>query len=241
VLRWRQSRPWLAGLLLGLLTLKPQLGLFFPIMLLAARDWRVIGGAALSTAALVGMTILIWGIAPWAAYLTQGIAVQSTVLSDPGNTVAAVMPTFFINLRSAGLAVQTATWLQAGMSAIAAGLIIWRFRTRPAADDWNANALFLTAAASGTAYLMTYDTLAMTTAVLFACLAGGLGRWLTFGIYFLTLIQIVLGPEGIPGAALLPIAAMFYLAKLASGVDRERRQKHTAEGSVSGAESYASN
>lgn len=217
VLRWRQARPWLAGLLLGLLTLKPQLGLFFPIMLLAARDWRVIGGAVVSAAGIAGITILIWGIAPWSAYLTEGIATQSRVLSDPETIAAPFMPTLFVNLRSAGVPVDPASWVQAAMSAIAAGVIIWRFRTRPSADDVNANALFLAAAASGSAYLMAYDTLAMTTAILLSSLAGGVGRWLTFGIYFLVLIQIVLGSLGIPGAALLPIIAMFTLAKRGPG------------------------
>ena len=40
VLRWRHARPVAAGALLGLLTIKPQLGLFFPILLLAERNWR---------------------------------------------------------------------------------------------------------------------------------------------------------------------------------------------------------
>jgi hypothetical protein len=39
------TRPLAAGLLLGCLVLKPQLGLLLPIALLAARQWRAIAGA----------------------------------------------------------------------------------------------------------------------------------------------------------------------------------------------------
>ncbi len=213
-LRWRQARPWAAGALLGLLTVKPQLGLFFPVLLLAARDWKVIGGALASTAALVGTSIALWGVAPWKAYLTIGIETQSAVLSDPLATVAPFMPTIFMNLRSGGVDNHVAGLVQTLVAAGAAGLIAWRFWRRPPATD--ANALFLCAAAAGTAYMLSYDTLAMTAAVVLASPPGKTGRWLMLGIYFLFLIQILFGNVGMPGPALLPLAMAVYLAKQAA-------------------------
>ncbi|MEO7635609.1 MAG: glycosyltransferase family 87 protein [Sphingomicrobium sp.] len=216
VLRWRQAKPWTAGALLGLLTIKPQLGLFFPFMLLAARDWRVIGGALVSAAAVIATTIALWGVAPWKAYLTIGIATQSAVLSDPLATIAPFMPTIFMNLRSAGVGVDVASAIQGMMAVGAAGLIVWRFWRQPPASDTNANALFLCAAASGTAYMLSYDTLAMTAAVVLASPPGKTGRWLMFGVYFLFLLQIPFGNVGFPGPALIPLAMAIYLAKQAA-------------------------
>ena len=216
VLRWRQARPWAAGALLGLLTIKPQLGLFFPILLLAARDWRVIGGAVVSTAVIIGASILLWGIEPWLAYLGKGIATQSRVLSDPAAIAAPFMPTMFMNLRSAGVPVDAATWAQVAAALTAAALIAWRFAKRPDAGDRRANALFLAAAVFGTPYMLSYDTLALTAATLLASPAGRAGRLLTLGIYFLTLLQLALGGIGVPGAALLPLAAALYFAKQAA-------------------------
>jgi hypothetical protein len=76
--------------------------------------------------------------------------------------------------------------------------------------------LFLAASACGTAYMLSYDTLALTAAMLLALPPGRVGRWLTFGIYFLTLLQILFGTPRIPGPALLLVAAMAYFAKQAA-------------------------
>ena len=51
-LRLRVRRPVLAGLLFGLLTFKPQLGLMVPVALVAARDWRTIGATCATVAVL---------------------------------------------------------------------------------------------------------------------------------------------------------------------------------------------
>jgi arabinofuranan 3-O-arabinosyltransferase len=216
VLRLRQSRAWLAGALLGLLTLKPQLGLFFPVMLLAARDWRVIGGAIASAATIAAATAIAWGVEPWLAYWSLGMPTQSRVLSDAQVLGGPFMPTVFMNLRSAGVAAAVAGWAQAAAALVAAALIAWRFRKQPSADDWSANALFLAAALFGTPYLMSYDTLPLTAAVLLALPAGRTGRLLVLATYFLTLLQLVFGGLHLPGPALIPLALALYLAKQAA-------------------------
>ena len=213
VLRWRTARPLAAGALLGLLTLKPQLGLFFPLMLLAARDWRVIGTAALSTACVVGLSIAIWGTAPWLAYLHEGLATQSRVLSDPEVLAGPFMPTVFMNLRSAGIPVDWAKLVQGAATLTAAGFVILRFAKQPPADDWNSNALFLAAGILGTPYLLSYDTLPLTAAAILAMPAGQRGRILLLAIYFLTLLQMALGDAGLPGPALVPLLALLYFWK----------------------------
>ncbi|MCL6678066.1 DUF2029 domain-containing protein [Sphingomonas sp. RG327] len=216
VLRLRQSRPWLAGALLGLLTLKPQLGLFFPVMLIAARDWRVIGGAIASAAGIVVATAMLWGVEPWLAYWTLGMPTQSRVLSDPQVLGGPFMPTVFMNLRSAGVATSVAGWAQAAAALVAVAMIAWRFRSRPSAADWSANALFLAAGVFGTPYLMSYDTLPLTAAALLALPTGRTGRLLVLATYFLTLLQLVCGGLHLPGPALIPLALALYLAKQAA-------------------------
>ena len=213
VLRWRHARPWAAGVLLGLLTLKPQLGLLFPIMLIACRDWRVIAGAAVSALAIASATAVIWGPEVWTAYLTQGVATQSLVLTDPEVLAGPFMPTVLMNLRGAGVSVDAASIVQSVASLFAAGLIFWRFWRRPPADDWNANAIFLAAALFGTPYLLSYDTLPLTAAVLLTLPMGNVGRWLTFAVWALPLLQLFFGNAGIPGPALIPLAAALYLLK----------------------------
>src|SRR5205085_11486975 len=48
-----ERRPFLAGLVLGCLILKPQLALLLPVATIAARQWRTIAGAILSSVAVM--------------------------------------------------------------------------------------------------------------------------------------------------------------------------------------------
>jgi hypothetical protein len=60
-----ETNPWLAGAILGLMVMKPQLALLLPVAMLAGREWRVIGGAMLSTSALLLIGLLLFG---WKSY-----------------------------------------------------------------------------------------------------------------------------------------------------------------------------
>src|SRR5437899_8419260 len=61
-------RPWLAGLLIGLLAYKPQFGVLIPIALLAGQRWNTIGAAALTGGALVALSFAMLGGAVWHAF-----------------------------------------------------------------------------------------------------------------------------------------------------------------------------
>lgn len=215
VLRWRHARPVAAGALLGLLTIKPQLGLFFPLLLIAERNWRAIAAAALVTGLIVVLTSIIWGAATWAAYVDLGVPTQSRVLSDPDVLGAPFMPTVFMNLRTVGISVQIAFAAQAAAALLAAGTILWAF-ARARMSEAEGAALFLAAALFGTPYLLSYDTLALAAAVLLAAPRGTTGRWLTLAAWLLTLLQLAAGSAGLPGPALIAAAVAFYLVKQAA-------------------------
>ena len=215
VLRWRHARPVAAGALLGLLTIKPQLGLFFPLLLLAERNWRAIAAAALVAGMIVGVTALIWGPEAWRAYVELGMPTQSRVLSDPDKLVEPFMPTIFMNMRTIGASVGAAYVVQAVAAVVAGAIILWGF-AKPRFGAASGALLFLTASAAGTPYLMSYDTLALGVAALFAAQAGAIGRWPLYGLYFLTLLQLVFGNLHLPGPALIPLAVALYLAKAAA-------------------------
>jgi arabinofuranan 3-O-arabinosyltransferase len=213
VLRWRETRPHLAGVILGLLTLKPQLGVFFPILLLATRSWKMILAAAVTAVALAALTSLIWGTDVWLAYFSQGIANQTLVLTDPKNLSELHMATPFINARSAGLPIGAAGAIQAVASLLAVGLVWTTFSRRPPADDLRANAIFLACVAFGTPYMMSYDTLPLVVAMLLLMPTGNVGRLLTLLAWGLQLLQFAFGLFHLPGPALVPIVIALYLAK----------------------------
>ncbi len=61
-------RPVLAGICLGLLSYKPQYGLLFPLVLIAAAQWRVFFGAGVTVVALAFVSWLAFGTESWQAF-----------------------------------------------------------------------------------------------------------------------------------------------------------------------------
>jgi len=64
-------RPWIAGVLFGLLIYKPQFGLMIPLALLASGRWRTIVAAAATMALLVLTTLLVFGPEIWGAFVAS--------------------------------------------------------------------------------------------------------------------------------------------------------------------------
>lgn len=61
-------RPVLAGVCLGLLTYKPQYGLLFPVVLIAAGQWRVFISATVTAVVLALASALALGLESWLAF-----------------------------------------------------------------------------------------------------------------------------------------------------------------------------
>lgn len=64
----RAHRKWWAGVAFGALAIKPQLGVAVAVVMLARREWRVIGGAIAAIGAQWGMSALAFGTGPLIAY-----------------------------------------------------------------------------------------------------------------------------------------------------------------------------
>jgi len=56
-----EKRPLMAGCVLGLLVIKPQLALLLPFALLAGKEWKAIAGAAFTSLALLAAALLLFG------------------------------------------------------------------------------------------------------------------------------------------------------------------------------------
>jgi glycosyl transferase family 87 len=65
----RAGRPFIAGLAIGMLAYKPPLGLAFAFVFVCAREWRIVGGAALAAAMQIGVGLAYWGPAILRHYL----------------------------------------------------------------------------------------------------------------------------------------------------------------------------
>jgi alpha-1,2-mannosyltransferase len=72
---WLDRRPELAGICLGCLAYKPQLGIVVPLALAVARRWRVFAVASLTVLVLTVIVTLVFGVDIWPPFLANmGVA-----------------------------------------------------------------------------------------------------------------------------------------------------------------------
>lgn len=127
-------RPFSAGLLLGLLTVKPQLAPLVALALLAGRCWRALGGFVVSAVLLAALATALFGVDAWRAFLDNA-AFAVRVLELPGELPWVRMPTVQVAAMLLGAPLPVARGLQAVVGAIAAGVLcaIWARRSPIAA------------------------------------------------------------------------------------------------------------
>ncbi len=210
---WLDRRPVLAGVLIGLVTIKPQLGLMIPVMLIASRRWIVFTSASATALLLAGLTTALFGWQAWLDYIRLGLPTQNLVLFDPSVRAAPFMPTIFMNAHAIGASYELAMAIQLCFTLAAIGAVHWAFRFHSKADPLLLMGLFFACMVFGAPYLLVYDTLALTVAAVALLAAGrldGVGRRLMQLVYWLPLIQMVLGTWYVPGAALIAPAFAFY-------------------------------
>lgn len=217
---WLDSRPLRAGLLLGLLTLKPQLGLLLPLILVVSGRWRVFVAAAATGTGLALLSAMFFGVESWMRFIAIGLPVQNIVLDDAGRIATPFFPTIFMNLHGAGLGYAAAMAAQAVFALAAAAAIGWAFRARRNADPRLLFALFAGCTVAALPYLLIYDTLPMTVAALMLLRAGTLdpqGRMLARLVYWLPLLQIGMGQWHLPGPALIAVLFATHLVLVLRG------------------------
>ena len=221
------KRPFVAGLLLGLLVVKPQLGLVLPLALLAGREWRALAGAACSAAGLVLLGVLVFGLAPWQAWLGNAGLIAS--IASEGLAGWHRMASVYGALRLAGLG-SGAAWAIHGLVALAAAgtaCLVWY---RKAGLEARAAAL-AAATALASPYLFVYDMLILVVPFLWLI---GRGRHrpllgLVWAILFLALVQVA-GWSG--GPNLMPLAAIVLLGLILV----ETRQPRDSDPNISASE-----
>jgi hypothetical protein len=119
------KRPWLSGFVLGLLILKPQLGLALPFVLVAGREWRAFGGAAAGAGGLLLAGAALFGIQPYLDWFSQAPLYASIVTE--GLTRWGEMASVYASSRLAGFehATGLALHLAIAVAAIGTACAVW--------------------------------------------------------------------------------------------------------------------
>lgn len=163
-LGFMRGRPVLSGVCLGLLTYKPQFGLLFPLVLVAARQWTVFWTAAVVGTAVALASWAAFGTGAWQAFF-EWLPVTSQAVLSEGRADLGRQQSIFAAVRVFGGTEALAWTIQVAAAAAIAGIlcVLWRSR---APFELKAAAL-----AAGTLlaapYVYLYDVVVLAIAAAF--------------------------------------------------------------------------
>jgi len=211
------KRPLVAGVLIGLLTVKPQLGLLFPFALIASGCWRVFLWAAVTALLLIAASVALGGEVSWHDYIVKALPLQREVLADSAGTAMPYHPTVFMNLRGV-LGNKVGEAIQLAFAVAAVGTVAVAFRYRWDADPRLLRALFLACTVCASPYMGAYDLLPLTFAAVALLAAGQLdatGRRLAQLVFWTPALQLLFGNLQLPGPGFIaPAFAAYLMLKL---------------------------
>jgi hypothetical protein len=203
-----EEYPALSGLLLGLLTYKPQLGLLFPVALAFGGYWRTFTWACVGTVLWTALSGVVFGFDSLFAF------VQS--LSVVGHRVLQTNPDYLPNLQSIyGVArffgiPERMAWMAQAMSIAASLLIVARLWRSDVPFELKAAGL-AAAIPLTTPYFWTYDLIVLSVALsfMFRQRRFDRGEWLAIvvailcGGYF-----VAFGPQNLHFTGLISCAVI---------------------------------
>jgi hypothetical protein len=147
-----RRHPVLAGVLIGMLAIKPHLALLFPVALAAFGAWRTLGVAVFTAIAFLAAGSILLGAETLDAWM-RSLALARTIMEGGGT--APMMPTVFAMMRllHAPLALAYAAH---ALVACAAAAAVWKVWRSSASFELKGSAL-MAATLLVSPYLMEYD------------------------------------------------------------------------------------
>jgi hypothetical protein len=121
-----ERRPAIAGILIGLLVIKPHLALLFGVALVAGKAWRALFWSVSSASALLGASLLTFSPQSAIAFFNQVQVAKS--FAEQGQLPLEKMPTVFAAMRLLGFQISIANWVHVAAALAAAVAVGWLWR-----------------------------------------------------------------------------------------------------------------
>jgi hypothetical protein len=203
-------RPWLAGVMIGLLAYKPQFSILIPLALLASQRRSTIVAAGTTVAVLVLAATAAFGMKIWHAFFDSTAFTQSVVL-EQGGTGWEKIQSIFSAVRSWGFGIETAYAAQFSLALVLAASIVWLWRSG-AAFELKASAL-ATASLLATPYVLDYDLVVLAISIAFFARHGFTRGFQPYEITILAFAWIApLISRSVAGVTFIPLGLMAMLA-----------------------------
>jgi hypothetical protein len=198
---WRllERRPRSAGLLIGLMIVKPHLALLMPLALARRGAWTAFLFAGLTASGLILASGLAFGWSYWTSWIGSTLFAQAAMIGDTGQFFLRMMPTVAPSLLLAGLP-SWAAWAVQGATALAAAAALWRFMPK---DPARAGLAAACATFLVLPYAFVYDMIVVSLAAALVLHRDGrdvrpLWRAVSVLAFLLPLLAVPLNNAGVP-------------------------------------------
>jgi hypothetical protein len=171
-----RDRPVLAGILIGLLSYKPQLGILIPFALLAGREYRAFASAAVTTLLFATASWVVFGAEVWRAFI-ETIAFARDWL-ESGQTPANKYASILGWLRQFGVGNTAGMIVQVGFALASVGAVVWSWRQD--LPMTLKGSLLVIGTCLSTPYLLDYDLALLVIPVLLLIQQGNESGYLSF-------------------------------------------------------------
>lgn len=167
--------PWTAGICIGLLAIKPQLAIVFPVALLLGREWRALTAAAVTASLFCLVAGVSLGFDTFTRFFTAVLPFGQLIANHAGEWPYG-MPTGFAIARHFGLSPASAYLTQAAFAVPAIALVVYLF-VIPSRYEVRAAAI-ATATMLSQTYLLNYDLVWLALPIAFLTTDGVRHGWL---------------------------------------------------------------
>lgn len=207
-----RQRMILAGIALGILTIKPQLGILAPVALIATLNWRTFLSASATTLVLAAASVLFFGVGVWQVFWQQ--APVASAMMEIGGVEWGKMISVYGSLRQLGIGHAVAMALQAGVG-IGALVCVWRVWRRTE-DMAVRSAVLVGGTLLVTPFALSYDLTLLIIPCAFVIRDGLRNGFLPFEKILLAFVISLSASTpafaiflGFPMAPLLPLAIVW--------------------------------
>lgn len=173
------TKPVLAGICIGLMTVKPQFGILLPFILIASQNWTAFISASVTAISMAVLTSLLFGFDVWDNFLSHTQPMMRGIMEAqyPQDYHTNAVPVFiFVRAMGAGLFAAYAVQAVVSVLAIITAIKLWHKST--SIDHIQRVALTCILVMLATPYAYTYDMVALGAVIVIMFAASKRLVWL---------------------------------------------------------------
>ncbi len=167
-------RPVLAGVCIGLLSMKPHLAILFPVALIVGRRKDALWAAGVTVITLISVSTSVFGL-DTSILSVKGIVAARAAVLEP-YWLHVFMPTVYAGALGIGAGESLANALQLGCAAVAVCVVGWIWRHEVSANVRNSALILATLLTSP--HLFTYDLTWLALPIIWITIEGRKTGWL---------------------------------------------------------------